>query len=106
MAELELDGVLDEYLDLVIESARNFDLFLDFGVPSEVTENPQLTYDGSHYYPAINDRIAKAISGGSPEFGLAVDWRAPDIYKREYRRRVAEFLRTTSSSAVDARLKP
>ena len=106
VAELELEGVLDEYLDLVIASARNFDLFFDFDVPSEVTENPQLTYDGSHYFPAINDRIANAISGGSPDFGLVVDWRAPDAYKREYRRRVADFLRTTIASPAEVRPKP
>ena len=93
IAQLELDGVLDQYLDLVLETARHFDTFYDFGVPSAVTENPKLTYDGGHYFPAINDRVARAITTGAPDFGLVVDWRAPEAYKREFRARVANFLR-------------
>ena len=47
--------------------------------------------------PAAHRRTVAASArsiacGGGPDFGLVVDWRAPDIYKREYRRHVADFL--------------
>ena len=44
----------------------------DFSIPSEVTSDSGNTYDGSHYFPYIQNKIVESINSEQMEFGLNV----------------------------------
>src|SRR5208282_2429444 len=58
IAAFNLTGGLDAYLGAIGRVAAAYDEFLDFAIPSPMTETPNGTYDGSHYSEAVNARIA------------------------------------------------
>ena len=67
------DGILPDYLRAIVDTAKHFDEAYDFSIPSVVTSNPALTYDGSHFYPSVGDQIAAAIQSHDGGFGVRID---------------------------------
>ncbi|MEP6829771.1 MAG: hypothetical protein ABI963_05490 [Rhizomicrobium sp.] len=65
-------GVLPHYLKALHATAEHFDEMYDFSIPSQFTTDPKLTYDGSHYQPAVYDKIAKALQSHEPSFGIRI----------------------------------
>ena len=65
-------GLLPSYLTALHAVAGQFDEMYDFSIPSRITANPDLTYDGSHYQPAVYDMIAAAIQNHEPSFGITI----------------------------------
>ena len=91
VAQLEFEGNLDKYLEALNRTASIFDEFLDFGIPSAITINPENTYDGSHYSERVNQSIAASLVGGRPQAGIA--W-SPERFKTvssEYRTRLHDY---------------
>jgi len=65
-------GILPDYLAALHATAAHFDEMYDFSIPSEITSDPKLTYDGSHYQPAVYDRIVQALAQHEPSFGIRI----------------------------------
>jgi hypothetical protein len=88
IAQLELDGNLDTYLEGLRRAAAAFDAFLDFSIPSDITVSTTNTYDGVHFADAVNDHTAAALVSGDPAPG--VDWkrRSPADIKALYEERI------------------
>jgi hypothetical protein len=63
----------------------------DFSIPSAITANPKLSYDGSHYQPAVSDTIAAAIQSHTPAFGIAISGRPLEEITRLYHERLARY---------------
>jgi len=74
IAQLKLDGRLDAYLEALRRTAPAFDGFLDFGVPSEITISTTNTFDGLHYFDAVNEAVMAALVAGHGAPAAAVDW--------------------------------
>lgn len=72
IAQLKLDGQLDDYLAALRDISGMFDEFIDFSVPSAVTAVTNNTYDGIHYVDAVNEDMVAALVSGQAGFG--VDW--------------------------------
>lgn len=83
---------LGEYLEAMFEVAKVFDEFYDFSPPSFVTSDRDMTYDGSHYYPQVNMKIARAISRSRPAFGLDVKALDARAYRHSYQAAVQSFI--------------
>ena len=86
--------------------AAGYDRFLDFAVPSPVTESkaPADTYDGSHYSREANARVVAALFAADSE--LAFDWQREDRASLPalYRQRLGQFIeKTTEAKAGPAR---
>ncbi|MCK0509201.1 hypothetical protein [Aromatoleum anaerobium] len=89
---MEQNGTLESYLDALHATARNFPVFVDFSIPSPVTWRTDNTYDGSHYAPSVNRRIAHVIlTADEPEWGLNVNQVDRASYVNRYRSALAEF---------------
>jgi hypothetical protein len=73
IAQLQLDGTLEAYLEGLRRTAAAFDSFLDFSIPSEITVSTTNTYDGVHFADAVNDHTSAALAAGDPTPGL--DWK-------------------------------
>jgi len=77
-------GLLPFYLEALQKTSAQFDEMYDFSIPSVITSNPKLTYDGSHYQPAVSDRIAAAIQKHEPAFGIMLTRRPLEEITRLY----------------------
>jgi hypothetical protein len=82
------DGILPDYLRAIVDTAKHFDETYDFSIPSAVTTNPTLTYDGSHFYPVVGDQIAAAIQSHDSGFGVRIDGLAADQLQALYAKRI------------------
>lgn len=91
IAEMDRSGNLDGYLDKLYATAQLFDRFYDFSVPSLITADPSLTYDGSHYMPDVNQTIAGILGGDPMSFGLGVHRLDRDTYRQRYKSAVRAF---------------
>lgn len=86
-------GLTDCELTAFYQLSTSYDAMYDFSIPSEVTENPSNTFDGSHYSVKINNRIAKNLQEESPDsFGIRIDRYSFDEYRKIYRQQLQEFL--------------
>ncbi len=86
-------GLMDCYLSAFHQLSQEFDALYDFSIPSEVTQNPDNTFDGSHYSVEVNNRIAKILQGEPDDtFGLRVDDYNFDDYRIIYRQKLQDFL--------------
>ena len=100
VAAFSLTGELDTYLAAIGQVAAAYDEFLNFSIPSPITESKQDTYDGSHYSRAINTRVLAALFGQNRD--LAIDWRrgdAPAVIA-DYHDRLAQFMTTAAQAAA------
>jgi len=102
IAAFGLTGGLDAYLAAIGQIAGAYDEFLNFSIPSPITESKQDTYDGSHYSRAVNMRVAAALSGSHRD--LAIDWRQADAPAviADYHERFAQFVATADRAAADS----
>lgn len=89
-------GNLDDYLHSIWIASRYFDRFYDFSVPSEISMDPENTYDGSHFFRSVNDQVAETLSGGDLNGALAVHRLTLPEYVEEFRRRLEAFSRSDS----------
>jgi len=106
IAAFSLTGEFDAYLGLIGNIAAAYDEFLDFAVPSPLTESkaPADTYDGSHYSRKANERVLAGLLANKSD--LAVDWRRQDAaaIAALYHQRLAEFIaQTTPTKASSTR---
>lgn len=86
-------GLMDCYLSAFHQLSQQYDEIYDFSIPSEVTKNPDNTFDGSHYSVTINNQIAKILQGETDSnFGLRVDNYSFDEYRKIYRESLRSFL--------------
>jgi hypothetical protein len=85
-------GFLDCVLEGFYEVAQSYDAFYDFSIPSQMTADPQYTYDGSHFYPDITDEIAGSLQGNPLQFGVTVSDMSFDQYSAVYKQAIADFL--------------
>ena len=82
-------GLLPFYIKALHETSTRFDEMYDFSIPSAITANPNLTYDGSHYQPAVSDEIAAAIQKHEPSFGITVSGQSLEHMISLYDKRLA-----------------
>ena len=99
--QFQQSGLLPFYLQALHATAAQFDEMYDFSIPSAVTANPHLTYDGSHYQPAVSDVIAAAIQEHKPAFGITVSGQSLEEMSRLYASRLAHY-----ASGMEARAEP
>ena len=85
---------LDFFLHSVYTMTTFFDAIYDFSIPSKVTNNPENTYDGSHYFPNIQKEISKAISGEPMTFGIQVKNISREAYIKIYLDKIHQFRET------------
>src|SRR6516164_481965 len=104
IAAFSLTGGLDAYLTAIGQVAAAYDEFLDFSIPSALTEGKEGTYDGSHYSRAANARVLAGLMANQSD--LSVDWRKEDVsaITALYHRRLAQFMETMTE--VEAGAKP
>lgn len=91
LAHVEARGELDRYLASLWNASRGLDALYDFTFPSAFSANLENTYDGSHFFRAANDRVARVLSSGSDAGGIALPVHA--LEEQVYRSRFAEALR-------------
>jgi hypothetical protein len=105
MAAFALTGQLDAYLAAIGQVAPAYDEFLDFSIPSALTESKEGTYDGSHYSRVVNERVLAGLMANASD--VAVDWRKEDLpaIAALYHRRLAEFAERTADTAAGERRK-
>lgn len=86
-------GLMDCYLSAFHELSQSYDVMYDFSIPSEVTKNPDNTFDGSHYSVTTNNRIAKILQGETDNnFGIRIDKYDFETYRNTYRQKLRKFL--------------
>ena len=103
IAAFSLTGGLDAYLAAIGQVAAAYDEFLDFSIPSPLTESKEGTYDGSHYSRAVNARVVAGLLANQSD--LAVDWRREDAaaIAALYHRRLAQFIETTTEAEAGSK---
>lgn len=84
IAQYKQSGLLPFYLEALHKTSAEFDEMYDFSIPSAITSNPRLTYDGSHYQPSVSDKIVAAIQAHEPSFGITISGRPLDEISRLY----------------------
>jgi hypothetical protein len=96
-------GQLDAYLAAIAQVAAAYDEFLDFSIPSALTESKEGTYDGSHYMRAVNAQVLAGLMANQSD--LAVDWHKEDIaaITALYHKRLAQFTETTTEAEASAK---
>lgn len=108
IAAFSLTGELDAYLAAVGKIAAAYDRFVDFTLPSALTESkdPKVTYDGSHYSRPANATLAAALLAEDPKPGI--DWRGREATEIAalYHRRLDEFIATANAGVDDKKGKP
>jgi len=94
IALMYLNGELESYLQTVYSVSEVFDEFYDFSSPSRETLDPENTWDGSHFYPEINDRVASRLSGANVSEGFGVDLKVLSLsqYQKLYASRISSLL--------------
>lgn len=81
IARIHDSGNLDGYVGALHAAAGHVDRLYDFTMPSDITKDTSLTYDGSHYAVAVMDRVVDVIEGrGAPGFGVDVKAMSADYY--------------------------
>ncbi|MDJ0675692.1 MAG: hypothetical protein QNJ36_09990 [Calothrix sp. MO_167.B42] len=90
--EIYSTGLFNCKLEGIYQVSQLFDTMYDFSYVSPVTTNIDNTYDGSHFYPKINDKIAEIIEGNKSSFGIRVDKLSLDYYQKFHQKKLKLFL--------------
>ena len=86
-------GLMDCYLLAFHQISQSYDIMYDFSIPSEITTNPDNTFDGSHFSVTVNNQIADVLQGkGNENFGIRVDRYDFAQYRNLYREKLKDFL--------------
>jgi hypothetical protein len=100
MASFSMTDGFGEYLDAVAHIASAYDVFLDFSIPTKLTQskNPNDTYDGIHYSRAVNGQVLAALLADKTD--LALDWHAQEAAAggARYRNMLADFVTTLAQA--------
>jgi hypothetical protein len=100
MASFSLTDGFPDYLAAVARIAAAYDVFLDFSIPTKLTQskNPSDTYDGIHYSRAVNGQVLAGLLADKTD--LALDWHAEDsaAASARYRSLLADFMTTTAQA--------
>ncbi|MDY7226221.1 hypothetical protein [Hyalangium rubrum] len=91
ISELERTGTLPGYLRSLHAVSSVLDEVYDFAVPSEVTAEPENTYDGRHYHNAVNARVTGRLAGKEDTFGVRVSGLTFEAYEALYQERLRAF---------------
>lgn len=101
IVEYHDSGLLPAYVNALHETSAHFDEMYDFSIPSHITTNPELTYDGSHYEPWVSEEISVAIQNRAPGFGIVISGRNVQEIMRLYAQRMRHLVaRAGSPSGV------
>ncbi|MBW4505857.1 MAG: hypothetical protein KME64_05010 [Scytonematopsis contorta HA4267-MV1] len=73
--------------------AQLYDEMYDFSIPSPLTKNPDSTFDGSHFSPAANDKVAEVLQGKPSDISLKVHKYSLSEYQKLYKGKLKEFLK-------------
>lgn len=85
--------LMDCYLLGFYKLAQSYDIMYDFSAPSQITKNPDNTFDGSHYSVTVNNEIAQILQGqDNAAFGIRVDKYSFEEYRSLYRQKLKNFL--------------
>lgn len=79
-------------LEAFYQVSKIFNVMYDFSVPSSVTEKANNSYDGSHFYPEIQQEVAEILQGKPPSFGIRIDKYKLAEYQKFYQTKIKEFL--------------
>lgn len=82
---------IESYLKAMYHISTIYRPFYDFTIPSKVTTNKNVTYDGSHYILSINKLITTTINKKINSFGLQVDKLTRAEYKQHYFNAIKKF---------------
>ncbi len=85
-------GVMDCQLQAFYEVSKFFDTMYDLSIPSSVTTQVYNTYDGSHYYPEVQNEVTKILEGQPLDFGVRMNDYTFDKYNELYNSRIKNFL--------------
>lgn len=91
IAELERTGSLPGYIRSLHALTPVLDEVFDFSVPSEVTADPETTYDGRHYHNEVNTRATRRLAGQEDTFGVRVSGWTLEAYEALYQERLRAF---------------
>lgn len=82
---------LEFFLQSAFTISSFFDEMYDFSIPSDVTSNPENTFDGSHYFSFIQRKITQSLNGEGMAFGINVKAFSRESYIQIYRDHVQSF---------------
>lgn len=91
IAEYARMGWLESYTRALHDASEVFDRFTDYSIPSAMTADPAMTYDGTHYSPTANEAIARTLTGGHAEEALDLKSISADEMTATYRARLARY---------------
>ncbi|HEY9853031.1 MAG TPA: hypothetical protein V6D28_26400 [Leptolyngbyaceae cyanobacterium] len=90
-------------LQAFYQVSKIFNVMYDFSVPSTVTAEAKNSYDGSHFYPKIQQKVADTLQGKNPTFGIRLDrYKFPE-YQEIYHAKIQEFLEKEGKIKVATR---
>uniref|UniRef100_UPI0030D7934F hypothetical protein n=2 Tax=Argonema antarcticum TaxID=2942763 RepID=UPI0030D7934F len=85
-------GLTDCGLQAFYEVSKILGVMYDFSVPSTVTSDSKNTYDGSHFYPEIQNKVTEVLEGKVSNFGVRIDKYNLVEYRQFYKMKLKEFL--------------
>lgn len=86
-------GILDCQLEGIHASSQHFNETFDFAYPSRITKNTKYTYDGSHYYPYVHERIARVLEGENSQMGIRVNQMSLQEYQQLHKSKLKAFVK-------------
>ncbi|MES2884331.1 MAG: hypothetical protein V4709_05975 [Pseudomonadota bacterium] len=87
-----LRGVLDCELAGFHAVAQGYDAFLDFGIPSVISTDPAMTFDGAHFYSGANAAVIDQLQGRRNDLALDVKAMSLAAYQAEVKTRLRNYL--------------
>lgn len=87
-----LRGVLECELAAFHAVAQGYDAFLDFGIPSVISTDPAMTFDGAHFYSGPNAAVADQLQGRRSDLALDVKAMSLVDYQAEVKKRLRAYL--------------
>ena len=91
IAEYEKMGWLASYTNALHDAAKVFDRFTDYSVPSAMTADPAMTYDGTHYSEVANGKIAATLLEGGADEALDLKAMTGEEMLAAYRSQLARY---------------
>lgn len=85
-------GLLDCKLQAIYEASKSYDITYDLSYPSEITTVTYNTYDGSHYYPDVNNQIAQVLEGKLSNLGIRIHQYDLNEYQQFHKSKLKEYL--------------
>ena len=100
IAELYRAGKMTSYTTMLTEIAEIYDPLYDFSIPSKITADVTLTYDGSHYNESVNRAISKTLSNDVLTFGIRTNNYSHTRLYQAYMGALAQFSDTLNLNTI------